>query len=348
MKFLIYGAYGYTGELISELAKEKRLSPILAGRNEEKTKALADKLGFDYMVFDLSESTKLQDALQNVDLVLHCAGPFSSTAQVMMEACISTKTHYLDITGEIQVFELGYSFNQKAIDAGILVMPGVGFDVVPSDCLAGFLKSKLPDATHLELAFMSESSTSRGTALTMIEGIGKGGAIRKDGKIIPVPHVFATRKLNLDGKEKSFVSIPWGDVSTAYRSTEIPNIMVYTAMHPGQIKKMKTVQKWKWFFSLGFVQKYLQNKVKKTVTGPSAKMREESHCYLWGEVRNESGNTVSAKLTTPEGYKLTALTAIMIIEKLSERIPAFGYQTPAKLFGSDLILEVENVKREEI
>lgn len=348
MKFLIYGAYGYTGQLISKLAKKKGLTPILAGRDAVKTMALAKELGFEHCSFDLSESAKLKEALNKVELVLHCAGPFTSTAKVMMEACLDTKTHYLDITGEIEVFELGASMDQKAKDAGILLMPGVGFDVVPSDCLASYLKSKLPDATHLELAFMSESSTSRGTALTMTQGIGKGGAVRKDGKIIPVPHVYASRKLNLDGKEKNFVSIPWGDVSTAYRSTAIPNIMVYTAMHPGQVKKMKTVQKWKWFFNLGFVQNYLQNKVKKTVTGPSEQMREDSHCYLWGEVRNQAGETKEAKLTTPEGYKLTAITSLMIVEELSKKPPTSGYQTPAIMFGADFILNVENTKREDI
>lgn len=347
MKFLIYGAYGYTGQLISQLAKEKGLSPVLAGRNNEKVKALADKLELPYRSFDLSESQKLRETLGEVDLVLHCAGPFSSTAKPMMEACLETKTHYLDITGEIEVFELGASLSQKAKDAGILIMPGVGFDVVPSDCLASHLKSKLPDATHLELAFMSESSTSRGTALTMTQGIGKGGAVRKNGKIITVPHVYATRKLNLDGKEKTFVSIPWGDVSTAYHSTGIENIMVYTAMHPGQVKKMKTVQKWKWFFNLGFVQNYLQSKVKKTVTGPSEQMREESHCYLWGEVRNENGDTKSARLTTPEGYKLTAITSLMIVEALSKDATTTGFQTPSMLFGADFILNVENTSRED-
>ncbi|MEO9966098.1 MAG: saccharopine dehydrogenase NADP-binding domain-containing protein [Reichenbachiella sp.] len=348
MKFLIYGAYGYTGKLISQLAKSKGLSPILAGRDHDKTKALAEELDLDHQSFDLSESDKLKAALDQVDLVLHCAGPFSSTAKVMMQACLATKTHYLDITGEIEVFELGASLNEEAKKVEIVLMPGVGFDVVPSDCLAAYLKSQLPDASHLELAFMSESSTSRGTALTMTQGIGKGGAIRKNKKIIPVPHAYASRKLNLDGKDKTFVSIPWGDVSTAYYSTGIPNIMVYTAMHPGQVKKMKFVQRWKWVFNLGFVQKYLQNKVKKTVTGPSEQMREESHCYLWGEVKNQAGTTKSARLTTPEGYKLTAITSLMVVEKLMNDLPAFGFQTPSSAFGADFILDVEGAIREDL
>ncbi|MEO9803655.1 MAG: saccharopine dehydrogenase NADP-binding domain-containing protein [Reichenbachiella sp.] len=348
MKFLIYGAYGYTGQLISKLAKAKGYSPILAGRDEIKTQSLANELELEYTSFDLSDSIKLEATLNKVDIVLHCAGPFSATAKVMMEACIRTKTHYLDITGEIEVFELGASMDQVAKDAGILIMPGVGFDVVPSDCLAAYLKLKLPDANHLELAFMSESSTSRGTALTMTQGIGKGGAIRKDGKIIPVPHAYRSRSLNLDGKEKSFVSIPWGDVSTAYYSTGIPNIMVYTAMHPGQIKKIKMVEKWRWFFNLSFVQNYLQNKVRKTVTGPTEQMRENSRCYLWGEVKNDKGEIKSAKLTTLEGYKLTAITSLMVIEEMIKELPNPGYQTPSKAFGADFIIKVENTNREDI
>lgn len=348
MKFLIYGAYGYTGQLIANLAKEKGMQFIVGGRDEEKTKALANSLNVESCCFNLSDKNELIQVLEKVDLVLHCAGPFSSTARPMMEACLSTQTHYLDITGEIEVFELGASLDQEAKNAGIVLMPGVGFDVVPSDCLAAHLKNRLPDATHLELAFMSESSVSRGTALTMTQGIGKGGAIRKDGKILPVPHAYSTKKLNLDGKEKNFVSIPWGDVSTAFHSTGIPNIVVYTAMHPGQLKKIKMVEKWKWFFKLGFVQRFLQNKVRKNVTGPSDKMRANSQCYLWGEVRNSNGETKNSRLITPEGYTLTALTSVRIIEKMINNMPYAGFQTPAKAYGPDLILEIENVKREDI
>lgn len=348
MKFLIYGAYGYTGLLISKLAKEKGMDFIIAGRNEEKTQTLASRLDVPCRCFDLSEQAQLTSTLEEVDLVLHCAGPFSSTAKSMIDACLLTKTHYLDITGEIEVFELAASMDQKAREVGIVLMPGVGFDVVPSDCLAAHLKNRLPNATHLELAFMSESSVSRGTALTMTQGIGKGGAIRKNGKVIPVPHAYASRILNLDGKDKTFVSIPWGDVSTAYHSTGIPNIMVYTAMHPGQLKKMKIVEKWKWFFRLGFVQKFLQNKVRKSVTGPSDEMRAESQCNLWGEARNSDGKIINSKLITPEGYTLTALTSVRIIEKMTDKMPNAGFMTPAKAYGPDLILEIENVKREDI
>lgn len=348
-QYLIYGAYGYTGKLIARLAVEKGHKPLLAGRDPEKTKALAEELGLPYVAFDLNDRDKLLDAVSSVELVLHCAGPFSRTARTMMMACIECGAHYLDITGEIEVFELGASLGEQANKAGIILMPGVGFDVVPSDCLAAYLKSQLPDATHLELAFKGDSTTSRGTALTMAEGMHKGGAIRENGTITKVPHAYKVKQLNLDGKERSFVSIPWGDVSTAYYSTDIPNIMVYTGAHPGMIRKMKKLRNLKWFFKLGFVRKYIENKIKKNVKGPTEEMREETRSYLWGEVRNEQdGKSFSAKLVTAEGYKLTAITSVMAVDRILNNSIYPGFKTPSMAFGQDFILEVENTERTDL
>src|ERR1700730_6262083 len=150
-RFFIYGATGYTGKLTARTAKEKGLKPILAGRNEAKLKAIAEPLGFQSRAFDLSERTKLDAALAEVDAVLHIAGLFSSTSKPMADACLRTGTHYLDITGEIDVFEALAARDAEARQAGIMLLPGVGFDVVPSDCLAVHLKEKLPDADDLKI-----------------------------------------------------------------------------------------------------------------------------------------------------------------------------------------------------
>ncbi len=140
--FLIYGAYGYTGELITRLAVKKGYRPLLAGRDENKLKLLADELKLPYAAFTLTEEEKLDKALQQVKAVLHCAGPFSKTARLMVYACLRNKVHYLDITGEIDVFEWIASQDALARKAGIVLMPGTGFDVVPTDCLAAHLKKK--------------------------------------------------------------------------------------------------------------------------------------------------------------------------------------------------------------
>ena len=221
---LIYGANGYTGELITRFAAERGLKPVLAGRNEPAVSALAEKHRLEHRIFSLDDREKLDTALQEVDMVLHCAGPFSITSKPMVEACLRNRKHYTDITGEISVFEACAALDKRGQEAGIMIMPGVGFDVVPSDCLALHLKNRLPTATHLTLAFHGTARLSHGTQATMTMNVGRGGAIRKDGKIMPVPAAWKTREIDFGEATKTGVTIPWGDVATAFYSTGIPNI----------------------------------------------------------------------------------------------------------------------------
>ena len=158
MKWMIYGANGYTGELIARAAVSRGLKPVLAGRSRDKVQALARELGLEARVFSLEDDVRLLTQIKGHDLVLHCAGPFSATAAPMMEACLRANAHYLDITGEIAVFEHAQSLNDRARAAGVVICPGVGFDVVPTDCVAAALKNAMPDATHLALGFDSRSS----------------------------------------------------------------------------------------------------------------------------------------------------------------------------------------------
>src|ERR1043165_8167305 len=239
-RFLIYGAYGYTGGLITRCAAERGLKPIIAGRNEQKTREIADQFDFESRIFGLGDTDPLDRTLAEVDVVLHCAGPFSITSRPMVEACIRNKKHYTDITGEIAVFEACAAMDKRAMEAGVMLVPGVGFDVVPSDCLARHLKDRLPTATHLTLAFYGMGKLSHGTQATMTMNIGKGGAIRRDGKITPVPAAWKTREIDFgEGVVKTGVTIPWGGVATAWYSTGIPNIEVYTVVPPQNLKMMK-------------------------------------------------------------------------------------------------------------
>lgn len=345
-QFLIYGANGYTGELITRVAVERGLKPIIGGRNEAAIRELAEKHGLDHRVFSLDETAKLDAALSEVTSVLHCAGPFSLTSRQMGEACLRTKTHYTDITGEIAVFEACALADQKARDAGIMVMPGVGFDVVPSDCLAMHLKKRLPSATHLTLGWYGMGRMSHGTQATMTMNVGKGGALRLDGKIISVP--AAWRKLEIDFGDsvvKTGVLIPWGDVSTAYHSTGIPNIEVYTIAPPSAIKAMKLSRYLGWLMATAPVQKYLRSKI--PAGGPSDEERAKGKTLLWGEAVDEDGNRVESRMQCPEGYTTTALAALNITEKILAGNFTPGFQTPAKAYGADLILEIEGVTRQD-
>jgi short subunit dehydrogenase-like uncharacterized protein len=344
--FLIYGANGYTGELITRYAVACGLKPVIAGRNAIAIEELAKKHHLDYRVFSLDETARLDAALQDVDMVLHCAGPFSLTSRQMVEACLRNKKHYTDITGEIAVFEAMAALDDKARASEIMIMPGVGFDVVPSDCLARHLKDRLPSATHLSLAFYGMGRISHGTQATMTMNIGRGGAIRKDGKITPVTAAWKTREIDFGEVKKTGVTIPWGDVSTAYYSTGIPNIEVFTVLPKQNLKMLKLSRYLGWLLATKPVQDYLQKQI--PPGGPSDEERATGKTYLWGEASDLTGNRVEARMQTPEGYTITALAALNIVQKILDGNFKPGFQTPAKAYGADLVLEIDGVRREDI
>ena len=345
MSFLIYGASGFTGALIVNLAVKKGLKPVIAGRNESKIKPIAEKYGLDYLVFGLDNKAEIVKNLEKFSLVLNCAGPFTRTAKPLVEACLVTKTHYLDITGEIEVFELVKSYHKKALESKIVLMPGVGFDVVPTDCMADYLHTQLPDATHLELAFTNlGGSISHGTMTTMLEGLGNTGAARENGKIVPKP-IGAKGKMIDFGKLTHFaMTIPWGDVSTAHHTTGIPNIETYAGAPKSAYFFMKLQFLFNPLLRSRFIKKQLQNYVDKKITGPSESQSQKGKSFIWGKVTNAEGKTVEARLTTPEGYKLTAEASLLITKKVMESKSAAGYQTPAGMFGYALISEISGTQ----
>jgi len=344
--FLIYGANGYTGELITRFAVERGLKPILAGRSAIKVEELAKKHHLEYRVFSLDETDRLDAALQEVDMVLHCAGPFSITSRPMVEACLRNKKHYTDITGEISVFEGAAAMGKKAEDAGIMVMPGVGFDVVPSDCLARHLKDRLPSATHLSLAFYGMGRLSHGTQATMAMNVGKGGAIRKDGRITGVPAAWKTQEIDFGEVTKTGVTIPWGDVATAYYSTGVPNIEVFTVVPPSNLKMMKMSRYLGWLLATKPFQDYLQKQI--PVGGPSDDERAKGKTLMWGQASDLNGNRVESRQQGPEGYTITAIAALNIAEKILAGNFTPGYQTPARAYGADLVLEIDGVSRQDV
>jgi short subunit dehydrogenase-like uncharacterized protein len=224
---MIYGANGYTGRLIARHAVERGLKPVLAGRNREAIATLAAELGCEAVDFELQQPAQIADHLRGISAVLHCAGPFSQTARPMMDACLLAQADYLDITGEIDVILAAVSRGDRAKQAGVALIPAVGFDVVPSDCLAAMLSDRLPAARVLQLAFSGAGGLSAGTAKTMVEALPGGGRVRIDGEIRHVPIAWKTLEIPFRHGKQWGMTIPWGDVASAYYSTGIANIEVY-------------------------------------------------------------------------------------------------------------------------
>ena len=336
---LVYGSYGYSGNLIVSELISKKIPLILSGRDAIKLEKQAKPFNLPFETLDLSETERLNSLLSQCSVVIHCAGPFRYTAKPMAKACLETKTHYLDITGEFGVFESLAKLNQQAVEAGIMILPGAGFDVVPTDCMAVRLKEKLPTATHLQLAFASvKGGVSRGTAKTAVEGLGYGSLVRKDGKLVPVP-LGRTMEIDFGFRKLKTLNIPWGDIATAWRSTGIPNIEVYMAASKSLIRNARLSNYVGWLLRMRWLKNIILKRLDKT-TGPIDEIREQSRSYVWGKVWDGNGNEAIARLETLGGYTVTAKTAVLIAEKILAGNFKTGFATAGMAYGAELISEV--------
>lgn len=355
---LIYGANGYTGQLIVAECVRRGIRPIVAGRNADALRPLALRHDLEMRVAPLSQShtpgrprltppgtlppaphDELLSMLEGVKVVLHCAGPFFRTSALMVQACLEAGVHYLDITGEIAVFEACRQRHAVARERQVVILPGVGFDVVPTDCLAARLAAALPGASLLELAFAGGGGFSRGTLKTMLLG-GTDGAIREDGAIVPVPRGWRTQRIRFRDKARDAVTIPWGDVSTAQWSTRIPNIHTYIAL-PGGTRWLGAMQSLvQPLLDIPATRRFIERQIDGNVRGPNASVRASAQMQLWGRVTHPDGRTVEDTVTTPEGYRFTALAAVESARRVLERPPTAGYHTPATAFGYDYLHEL--------
>jgi short subunit dehydrogenase-like uncharacterized protein len=346
--FLVYGANGYTGELIAREAVARGQRPILAGRNGAAVETLARELGLEARVFGLDDAAGLERGLGGVQAVMHGAGPFSRTSRPMAAACLRARAAYLDITGEVEVFEGLHAQDAEARRAGVLLLPGVGFDVVPTDGLAAHLKRRLPTATRLTLAFMAGGRPSRGTATTVVINLHKGGLVRRGGRLTPIAPGSRVRSFDFGRGPRDAVCIPWGDVSTAYHSTGIGDVEVYTVVPPAVRLALRLAGPLRGLLGTKAVRGLLERRVRAGPAGPDAEARAGGRSVVVGEVEDPEGRRARARLLGPEGYTFTVATAVRAVERVLAEPGRAGFATPSLAFGPDFALEVPGVTREDL
>jgi len=333
-KLIIYGAYGYSAKLILENLAKKEIKPMLAGRDEYKLRKVSNQFDCDYVVFDLENEDVIKKNLEDYHTLLNCAGPFKFTAEKLIRACFETQTNYLDITGEIPVLEKAWEYDEQAKEKEITILPAVGFDVIPTDCLAAKLKMNMPDAVSLKLGFEGKGAKmSRGTNLTTLEMINDSGKIRKNGEIVPVNIGDLTYEIKNDKIEFQGIAIPWGDVSTAYHSTGIPNIAVYFGLPKIAFASRRLLTVGKDLLGINLIKDFLKKQISERMSGPTEYERQKASMIVWGEVENIKGEKLFEAYRFIEGYELTGRGAAEAVIKVINNEVNFGTQTPSLAFG---------------
>lgn len=348
-QLLLYGSTGFLGQAIARLAMQQGLPLIIAGRDKAKVNQQAAEWGLEFRIFSLDDSEVIDQALKGVTVVLHCAGPYLFTSRQMVDGCLRSAAHYLDLNGEIPVYEDIAARDAEAKAKDVMLMPGVGFDIVPTDCLAVHLKQRLPSATRLTLAFQIDGPAGLppGTQRTAIELIPYGNRVRRNGRLEAPGWGTKSRMIDFGQGPIEARRLPWGDVFTAYYSTGIPNIEDYAVLPKATRQQLALVEYTRPLFRLAFVRSLFKRLLVKP--GPTADQRAQTVTHVWGEVEDDRGKKATARLHGPEaGLVWTVETALAIAKKALAGNAPPGFQTPALVYGPDLVMECEGVTREDL
>jgi short subunit dehydrogenase-like uncharacterized protein len=345
MRWMIYGATGYTGPLVAQVALEHGHQPLLAGRNAAKLQPLADALGLEYVAFSLDDPAAIGKAIAEMDVVYHAAGPFIHTAEPMIRACLATGTHYMDLTGEVPVFQQTFQYDEAARKNGVALISGMGFDVVATGCMAQYVAEQVPAAAELEIGVVGFSGSSAGTAKSAIEALPDGIYIRRDGRLVDVPLGAITHRIPTPDGDYQAMAVPWGDIETAYQSLGIPNITTYLALPRLTMTLVRAGSPLlKMLFRVEAVRNLALNLVDKMVDGPSETVRMTTKSYIWARASNPAGDEKEAWLQTIEPYRFTAEAGVRAVEQLLTLQPV-GALAPAQAFGTDFVLSLPDTQR---
>ncbi len=350
---MIYGAYGYTGELIARQAVARGHRPILAGRRRDEVERLGRQLDLPSVCMTLDDPKVLEEALAQVEVVCHAAGPFIHTSAKLVNACLAAQTSYVDITGEISVFQEIFARHGDAERRGVALLPGVGFDVVPSDCLARFVADAVPHARELSIAFAAFGRPSVGTAKASFEGVLRGNFVRRGGELSEIAWGEGLRDVRFWDRQRTVLPIPWGDLETAYRTTGIPNITTLMAVPEGAARLLALARPVTQSFmpklmaGLGSsgVRELVLSAIDRVIKNPDARARQAGRASLWAKA-SDGGVAREAWLETVDGYAFTAESAVLAVEKIMAQRPV-GALTPAGAFGADFVLEIGGSVRHE-
>jgi short subunit dehydrogenase-like uncharacterized protein len=339
---LLYGTNGYTGELIAQKMLRQGLPIMLGGRSTPAVGQLATGLGLPHRIFHLTNAETLTTALHDIAVFVNCAGPFDQPPQILVRACIQSQVHYLDLAGEYTFFEWLRQFDAAAQTTGVMLMPGVGFVITATDCMAAHLAQQLPTATHLALAYRVTGGPSRGTALGALQHLGQWGALRRAGELVPARLAQADCAIHHADFGKPSVGLglqplaynPWsGDLVAAYRHTGIANIESYLAFpSPPLLRLLDRIGHG------AALQRLLAVVIRRVLSaGPNATQRQFGRAFVWGKAWVDGGPAVSACWITAEAYEFTAIIAAVIAQRVLTSDVRAGFQSPASAYGAGLI-----------
>ena len=318
-KILVYGAAGYTGRIICKRLNELKLNFAIAGREQKSISELSEELGVPYSVLETSEAEKWKLALKDVSCLINAAGPFSLTARDAIEACLANKVHYLDISAELETYQMTELFNDQACKAGIMLMPGAGL-FVSYDALVVHTAKRITNPQILNVAFRHFGGFSKGSIKSSKNITALGLLIRENGKLVQGQDKSSKFFDFGEGDEECFPT-PLGGVILSFKSTGIQNIREYF-----QLKLPEST-----------------NNLDALPDGPSLEERASGRNKLAVEIHGKNGDFVSSSADLPSGYDLTPLSVVAVANRVINCDFKIGFQSPGSAFGESIIYDIPGI-----
>ena len=304
--------------VIAQQAKARGLKPLLAGATATALAAMSRELDMPFRRVSARRYVRrFRDAVSSVSVVLrYPAGPYSQTARPMLERVSPQASTIWTLTGICRSIRWSPR-DEQAKQAGVMLLPAVGFDVVPTDCLAAHLKRRLPTATHLARSRLGAAASNAARCARRWKGWRRHLDSSRWQVDAHARHVDQTREI-ISGVEKfgRTTAMSWGDAVTG-------------VLHDGDSKHSRVFAAPPWLPAACI-------KPRATRDGCSSLHRsgadapfggidagrtcKEGVCHIryvtcWGEGPND-GEGLSSRLVTPEAYDLTALTAVEAVVRV--------------------------------
>jgi short subunit dehydrogenase-like uncharacterized protein len=341
MQWILYGATGITGRLITEAALRRGDSPILAGRNADRVRQLAEQHGLPWRAVDLTDDKALRRLVGSAPLTLLAASPFDTASLRVAYACIDTGTHYLDLANEIPVLEAMYGLQDLASERNVTLLPGVGFGTVAADTLACHVVERLPTADVLDLTIdLYTAGSSPGARGSTLRALASGAQVRRRGQLTRVGFGSRTAGAVVPPGARTVVTVPSGELAAVYRTTGVPNISVSRPLALPHIIARAALPALAVVANSRALQAWVAQRRSTDLppSNPATKSR------IWAHGADPNGQTALAQLETGEGYAFSAESAVAAVEAvLADPVP--GAYSPGALLGPDFALRIAGTRR---
>jgi short subunit dehydrogenase-like uncharacterized protein len=218
------------------------------------------------------------------------------------------------------VFRALYDLDERARQAGITIMPGAGFGVIATNCLARYVSDAVGGAAVLEVATRAAvAQQGPGVAATRQQNMPYGGWIRQAGHLQPCPLGSGIITITLPDGPCLIMPLPTGDLEAAFQATGAADITAYGAVPGDPASGPKA-------------------------SDPPADQHPAYQSFGWARATGPDGATTQAWLQTGESYAFTGTASIRAVEETLARSQP-GAFSPAAAFGADFVLTIPGTSR---